>query len=55
MTRVTASEIKNYFGKYLDTALIEGEVYIVRHSRVIAKLVPVKKEEAIKVGVDIKK
>ena len=47
MIKETASKIKNSFGKYLDLALIEGEVYICRHSRVIAKIVPVDEDKSI--------
>ena len=52
MEKVTASKMKNYFGKYLDLALIEGGVYIIRHSRVIAKIVPVSREESVYVKMD---
>lgn len=39
MTQVNSSELKNNIGKYLDLVLVEGEIEIVRRSRVIAKLV----------------
>lgn len=38
MIYATASEIKNNFGKYLDLALSEGEVTILRHKRPIARI-----------------
>lgn len=47
MEKVTASKLKNCFGKYLDIALVEGGVYIVRHSRIIAKIVPVTRAESL--------
>ena len=39
MITVTASNLKNNFGYYLDSALFDGEVLITRHGRVVAKLV----------------
>lgn len=46
ITKVSATQLKNGFGRYLDEALRDGAVYIQRHSHVIAKIVPVSKEEA---------
>ena len=46
MTTVSATQLKNSIGKYLDIALIEGEVRIVRYGRVIAKLVAVNENSA---------
>ena len=42
MITVTASNLKNNFGYYLDSALFDGEVLITRHGRVVAKLVAYK-------------
>lgn len=41
MIVVTASKIKNSFGKYLDLARIHGVVQIKRYGHVIAELVGV--------------
>lgn len=46
MITVTASKLKNNFGYYLDSALYDGEVYITRHNRVVAKLVAYVDEKA---------
>lgn len=45
MISVTATDLKNKLGKYLDMVLVEGEIYITRNSRRIAKIVPVKNED----------
>ena len=36
--------MKNNFGKYLDLALVEGEIQIIKYNRVVAKLVANKKK-----------
>lgn len=41
MKQVTASELKNNIGKYLDLLLLEKQLEITRHGRVIAKLTAV--------------
>lgn len=52
MIYATASQIKNGLGKYLDLALTNGEVQIVRYKRVIAKIVPVyHKDEQKKIDI----
>ena len=43
MRTITASDLKNNFGYYLDVALLEGELLITRHKRVIARLVAIKR------------
>lgn len=42
MIKITTSQLKSGLGKYLDLALIEGEIYISRHNRIIAKIVAIK-------------
>ena len=44
MIEVTCSQMKNNFGKYLDLALVEGEIQIIKYNRVVAKLVATKKK-----------
>lgn len=39
MKKVASSELKDNIGKYLDLVLVEREICITRHNRVIAKLI----------------
>lgn len=39
MITVSATNMKNLFGKYLDIALRNGEIYISRNGRIVARLV----------------
>ncbi|MBR4470164.1 MAG: type II toxin-antitoxin system Phd/YefM family antitoxin [Erysipelotrichaceae bacterium] len=39
MITVSATNMKNLFGKYLDLALRNGEIYISRNGRIVARLV----------------
>ena len=41
MKQITASEMKNNIGKCFDLLLLEKELEVVRHGRVIAKLTAV--------------
>ncbi|MBQ1899589.1 MAG: type II toxin-antitoxin system Phd/YefM family antitoxin [Erysipelotrichaceae bacterium] len=43
MLIATATQMKNSFGKYLDQALKNGEVYIERHGIIIAKLIAIER------------
>ncbi len=43
MLIATATQMKNSFGKYLDQAMKNGEVYIEKHGIVIAKLVAIER------------
>jgi len=36
---VSASDLKNAFGKYLNLVLVEGEITITKNNRPIAKMV----------------
>lgn len=47
MITVNASDLKNNFGHYLDAALVDGQVMIKRHGRVVAKLVAIENGQAI--------
>lgn len=47
MVIAKASEIKNNFGYYLDAALVDKEVLISRHGRIVAKLVAVESGQYI--------
>ena len=46
MISASASDIKNAFGKYLDLALINGEVEIIRYGRVVAKIVAINNKDS---------
>ncbi|MBR5341425.1 MAG: type II toxin-antitoxin system prevent-host-death family antitoxin [Erysipelotrichaceae bacterium] len=39
MILANATEMKNMFGKYLDLAMKNGEVHIVKHGEIVARLV----------------
>lgn len=39
MTNVTATQLKNTLGRYLNLLLVENEILITKNGRVIAKLV----------------
>ena len=41
MIIVTATQMKNRFGKYLDLTLKNGEVYIERHGKILAKIMAI--------------
>ena len=42
MKIVTASDMKNRFGKYLKIVREGGEIYIEKNGKIIAKIIPVK-------------
>ena len=45
MKKINSTELKNKLGKYLDYVLSEGEVLIIRHGRIIAKIEGVNQTE----------
>ena len=45
MLIASATQMKNGFGRYLDLALRNGEVYVERHGVIVAKLMAVERSK----------
>ncbi|MCR4633013.1 MAG: type II toxin-antitoxin system Phd/YefM family antitoxin [Erysipelotrichaceae bacterium] len=45
MLIASATQMKNGFGRYLDLALRNGEVYVERHGAIVAKLMAVERSK----------
>ena len=46
MIIATATQMKNSFGKYLDLTMKNGEVYIEKHGKILAKLTAISESKS---------